>query len=102
MHRNHNKLPYQIHGNDITTMLWKNGCNAMWEKSRKSRKSTKVVYGPHTDICKINESCTRLFLEIPFINVALKLRLSFSSSSRAKFNAQCTCHPHPYNMGFGQ
>ena len=30
-------------------MLWMNGCNAMlkWEKSRKSRKSTKVVYGPH-------------------------------------------------------
>ena len=39
-------------------MLWMNGCNAMlkWEKSRKS---TKVAYGSHTDICRINESCTR-------------------------------------------
>ena len=44
-------------------MLWMNGCNAMlkWEKSRKSRKSTKVAYGPHTDIWKINESCTRSY-----------------------------------------
>ena len=35
-------------------MLWMNGCNAMlkWEKSRKSRKSTKVAYGSHTDISK--------------------------------------------------
>ena len=40
-----------------------NGCNAMlkWEKSRKSRKSTKVAYGSHTDICKINESSTRSY-----------------------------------------
>ena len=39
------------------------GCNAMlyWEKSWKSRKSTKVAYGPHTDIWKINESCTRSY-----------------------------------------
>ena len=58
---NHNKLFYQIHDNDITTMLWMNGCNAMlkWEKSRKSSKSTKVAYCSHTDICKIKESCTR-------------------------------------------
>ena len=40
-----------------------NGCNAMlkWEKSRESRKSTKVAHGSHTDICKINESCTRSY-----------------------------------------
>ena len=44
-------------------MRWINGCNAMlkWEKSQKSRKSTKVAYGPHTDIWKINESCTRSY-----------------------------------------
>ena len=44
-------------------MRWKNGCNAMlkWEKFRKSRKSMKVAYGPHTDIWKINESCTRSY-----------------------------------------
>ena len=42
-------------------MQWMNGCNAMlkWGKSRKSRKSTKVAHGPHTEIWKINESCTR-------------------------------------------
>ena len=41
-------------------MRWMNGCNTMlkWEKSRKS---TKVAYGPHTDIWKINESCTRSY-----------------------------------------
>ena len=63
VHSNHNKLLYQIHDNDITTMLWMNRCNAMlkWEKSRKSHKSTKVAYGSHTDICKINESCTRSY-----------------------------------------
>ena len=40
-----------------------NGCNAIlkWEKSQKSHKSTKVAYGPHTDIWKINESCTRSY-----------------------------------------
>ena len=27
VHSNHNKLLYQIHDNDITTMLWMNGCN---------------------------------------------------------------------------
>ena len=44
-------------------MLWMNWCNAMlkWEKSWKSRKSTKVAYGSHTEICKTNESCTRSY-----------------------------------------
>ena len=44
-------------------MRWMNGCNAMlkWEKSWKSCKSTKVAHRPHTDIWKINESCTRSY-----------------------------------------
>ena len=56
-------------------MLWLNGCNAMlkWEKSRKS---TKVAYGSHTDICKINESCTRSYktaVTVLLTNLHLKL-----------------------------
>ena len=50
MHSNHNKLLCQIHYNDITTMRWMNGCNAMlkWEKNPGNHVNQRKLHMVHT------------------------------------------------------